>query len=57
MKIVQWAIKTPKQISNIRESWKYLNELLLILREKAKALGIKGYTKMTKEELEEATKE
>ena len=37
MKIVQWAIKTPKQIENIRESWKYLNELLLILREKAKA--------------------
>ncbi len=37
MKIVEWAIKTPKQISNIRESWKYLNELLLILREKAKA--------------------
>ena len=37
MKIVEWAIKTPKQISNIRESWKYLNEMLLILREKAKA--------------------
>lgn len=37
MKIVEWTIKTPKQIANIRESWKYLNELLLILREKAKA--------------------
>ena len=37
MKIVEWAIKTLKQIENIRESWKYLNEMLLILREKAKA--------------------
>lgn len=37
MKIVEWAIKTPKQIENIRESWKYLNELLLLLREKTKA--------------------
>ena len=29
-------IKTPAQINNIRESGKYLNELLLLLREKAK---------------------
>ena len=37
MKIVEPTAKTPKQIANIRESGKYLNELLLILREKAKA--------------------
>ena len=33
------------------------NETLASLKEKAKEMGIKGYTKMTKEELEEATKE
>jgi hypothetical protein len=32
----QSLIKTPKQISAIRESGKYLNELLLLIREKAK---------------------
>ena len=32
-------------------------ETLADLKEKAKEMGIKGYTKMTKEELEEATKE
>lgn len=31
------SIKTPKQIENIRESGKYLNEMLYLLREKAKA--------------------
>ena len=36
MKIVEWEIKTSKQIENIRESWKYLNEMLLLLREKSK---------------------
>ena len=30
------SIKTPKQIENIRESGKYLNEMLYLLREKAK---------------------
>ena len=34
--IVQGTIKTAQQIANIRESGKYLNELLLLLREKAK---------------------
>lgn len=33
--IKQFSIKTPKQIANIRESGKYLNELLYLLREKA----------------------
>lgn len=37
MKIIEWSIKTQKQIENIKESWKYLNELLILLREKAKA--------------------
>jgi hypothetical protein len=32
----QFFIKTPKQIAAIRESGKYLNELLLLIREKAK---------------------
>jgi hypothetical protein len=32
----QPIIKTSKQISAIRESGKFLNELLLLLREKAK---------------------
>jgi hypothetical protein len=36
MKIIEPIIKTPKQIAAIRESGKYLNELLLQLREKAK---------------------
>lgn len=35
--ITQGSIKTSQQISNIRESGKYLNELLLILRDKTKA--------------------
>ena len=33
------------------------NETLAQLKAKAKEMGIKGYTKMTREELEEATKE
>jgi hypothetical protein len=36
MKTDQPIIKTPKQIAAIRESGKYLNEMLLLLREKAK---------------------
>jgi hypothetical protein len=32
----QPLIKTPKQIAAIRESGKYLNELLLLIQEKAK---------------------
>lgn len=36
MKIKQWTIKSTQQIANIRESWKYLNELLLLIKEKAK---------------------
>jgi len=31
------SIKTPKQIENIRESGKYLNEMLYLLRDKARA--------------------
>lgn len=34
--IVQGTIKTPQQIAHIRESGKYLNELLLLIRERAK---------------------
>lgn len=36
MRINEIVLKTPKQIAAIRESGKYLNELLLLLKEKAK---------------------
>ena len=58
--LLKYETITKEEIDSLVETGHMPEEkpvTLTELREKAKALGIKGYTKMTKEELEEATKE